>query len=325
MFNLKRLTATASLLVGLTAFAPIANAVDLRLSIITPPPHQWTKTAVAVAAEIKSKTNGNVNILIFPSGQLGNESQMLQQLQTGALDFAFLTPGEFANRDPNYGIFLAPYLVKDVAGARKLLKGKTAKTLLDGLNKMGLVGFGYGMVGMRQIVMAGEVKSIEDLKNKKIRTIPFKPELDFWAKIGAAPTPMPLPALYDAFANGQVDGMQIDFEGTWNSKYYSHAGTIIESNHMMLPLLAVGSAKKWAIVSDADKVVITAALAEHMDKLVASYADVDAGYLAKLKETKVPVITVDRSFFGSAIDDWYVEWRKKAPMLEQLEAEASAL
>ena len=136
---------------------------------------------------------------------------------------------------------------------------------------------------------------------------------------------MPLPALYDAFANGQVDGMQIDFEGTWNTKYYDHAGTIIESNHMMFPMIAVGSGRKWKAMSEADQATVKKVIAEAVDTLVASYAEIDARYLKELKGTDVPVISIDRAFFGKAIDDWYDEWRKTAPMLVDLEAEAAKL
>lgn len=299
-----------------------AQAEEYRLGLITPPPHQWTVSATEAAAEIKEKTEGRVDILIFPSGQLGNESQMLQQLQTGAMDFAFFTLGEFANRSPNYGIFLAPYLVDDVAGARELLKGPTAQTLLDEMSDFGLVGFGWGMAGMRIIVTGETVDTVENLAGKKIRTIPFAPELAFWEALGAAPTPMPLPALYDAFANGQVDGMQIDVEGTWNTKYYEHAQSIIVSNHMMFPMAAVGSGRKWQGISEADREVIDIVFARKLDELVARYGEIDAKYKAELEATDVSVKTVGRDWFGPAIDAWYTEWREKAPMLVALEAEA---
>jgi tripartite ATP-independent transporter DctP family solute receptor len=309
---------------GLAALAlPLsAQAEEYRLGLITPPPHQWTVSATEAAAEIKEKTDGRVDILIFPSGQLGNESQMLQQLQTGAMDFAFFTLGEFANRDPNYGIFLAPYLVDDVAGARELLKGPTAQKLLDDMSNFGLVGFGWGMAGMRIVVTGPKVEKVEDLKGMKIRTIPFAPELAFWEALGAAPTPMPLPALYDAFANGQVDGMQIDVEGTWNTKYYEYAKSIIISNHMMFPMAAIGSGRKWEGLAEEDRAVIDEVFARKMDEMVAGYGEIDAKYKAELETTDVQVTTVGRDWFGPAIDAWYGEWREKAPMLVDLEAEA---
>ncbi len=313
--------AVLALALGTTA----AMAEQFRLGLITPPPHQWTKSAEVIAERLKTETEGRVELLIFPSGQLGNEAQMLQQLQTGAVDFAFLTLGELANRDQDYGIFLAPYLVDDVAGARELLKGEVAGQLLTGVNKFGLQGLGWGMAGMREIVMKGAVASVADLSGRKIRTVPFAQELDFWTKVGAAPTPMPLPALYDAFANGQVDGMQIDFEGTWNSKYYDHAGAIVHSDHMMFPMIAVASGRKWQAMPEADREIVARVMAEEIDTMIGLYAEIDAKYLADLQGTKVPVVRADRAFFGPAIDRWYEEWRVKTPILVDLEAEAAAI
>jgi tripartite ATP-independent transporter DctP family solute receptor len=293
------------------------------MGLITPPPHQWTVTANAAADEIRERTEGRIDILVFPSGQLGNEAQMLQQLQTGAMDFAFFTLGEFSNRDANYGIFLAPYIVDDVAGARQLLRGETAKKLLDGMADFGLVGLGWGMAGMRMIVASHAVETVDDLKGKKIRTVPFAPELAFWEELGAAPTPMPLPALYDAFANGQVDGMQIDVEGTWNSKYYEHAKSILISDHMMFPMAAIASGRKWGTIPEADRSIVQEVFSEKLDGLVAGYAEIDADYRAKLETTDVPVKEVDRAWFGPAVDSWYARWREEAPMLKELEAETA--
>ncbi|MDT0684564.1 TRAP transporter substrate-binding protein [Roseicyclus sp. F158] len=322
------MTRKTTALLAMTASAlaaQTAGAEEYRMGLITPPSHQWTQVAEAASDEIAERTDGRVEILIFPSGQLGSESQMLQQLQTGAVDFAFLTLGEFANRNPDYGIFLAPYLVDDVAGAREILKGDVAGQLLDGMAEFGLVGLGWGMAGMRMIVTADPVDSVEDLAGLKIRTIPFAPELAFWETLGAAPTPMPLPALYDAFANGQVDGMQIDVEGTWNTKYYDHAGQIIISDHMMFPMAAVASGRSFQSISEEDRAVIEEVFGQRVDEMVGAYAEIDAEYREKLEGTDVPVLEADRAWFGSAIDDWYAEWREKAPMLEELEAEASGL
>lgn len=302
----------------------MAAAEQYRLGLITPPSHQWSVHAQLAAEAIKEKTEGRVEISLFPSGQLGSEAQMLQQLQTGALDFAFLTVGEFANRDPNYGVFLAPYLVSDIEGAKKALGGATAGKLLEGMNKFGVVGLGWSSAGMRTVVMRGTISTVGDLAGKKIRTVPNAPELDFWTLLGATPTPMPLPALYDALANGQVDGAQLDHEGTWNTKYYDHAGTIIDSRHMMFPMVAVASGRKWQAISEADRAAIHEIMTANFAAIVDAYGALDNKYMEDLKTTPVTVMTVDRAWFGPAVDKWYEDWRVKAPVLVELEAEMAA-
>lgn len=310
-----------------STFLGTASAADLRLGLITPPSHQWTISAQELAQELKEKSNGTVNLLVFPSGQLGNEAQMLQQLQSGALDMAFLVAGEIANRRPNYAALFAPYLVDTPTEVSQLLQGPTATEMLSELNSLGLVGLGYGMAGMRQVLVRQDLDSVEQLKGQKIRTIPIEPELDFWRKVGTAPTPMPLPALYDAFANGQIDGMQIDFEGAWNVKYIDNAKTFLHSNHMMLPMVAVASARKWNQLPAEQTELITELTAKHLNQIILAYDQIDSDYLTQIQEHKpdVKLLSVDREFFGPGVDKWYEEWRKKSPALVKLEAEAAAI
>ena len=122
--------ALGALAIAATLVPAAASAKDYRLGLITPPPHQWTKTAQAFSDTIAEKTDGRVKIRIFPSGQPGNESQMLQQMQTGALDFAFLTVGEMVNWRAYHASPLALYLVKDSPRATAIITGPSAHALL---------------------------------------------------------------------------------------------------------------------------------------------------------------------------------------------------
>lgn len=303
------------------AAQPVA-AEQFRLGLITPPSHQWTITAGEIAEEIAARTGGEVEILVMPSGQLGSEARMLQQLQSGALDFGMLTVGEFANRSSDYGVFLAPFLAEDAASARRLLGGAVAGQLLRGFEDFGLHGLSWGMAGMRQIVLAAPVEEVGGLAGLKIRTVPLAPELDFWRGIGAAPTPMPLPELYSAFANGAVDGMQIDYEGAWNAGYHEHAGQILASGHMMFPMAAVASGRSWAELEETQREVIEEVFAARIDEMVGRYGEIDDRYLAELETTGVPILRVGRDWFEPAVSEWYEAWHRKTGLLAELEAEA---
>ena len=63
-----------------------AAAEEFRLGLITPPPHVWTVAAEAFGAELAERSGGAHSVQVFPARQLGNEAEMLQQLQSGALD-----------------------------------------------------------------------------------------------------------------------------------------------------------------------------------------------------------------------------------------------
>ncbi|WP_299638956.1 TRAP transporter substrate-binding protein [uncultured Ruegeria sp.] len=300
------------------------HAEEFRLGLITPPPHIWTKAAEAFGAELNEASGGVHSVSVFPARQLGNEAEMLQQLQTGALDMAFMTVAEVSNRAPELGAFYAPYLADDIGHAGRILRSDTAKYMLEPLpGQVGVVGLGYGMAGLRQIVSRGEVSSAEDLSGLKLRITPFTPILDFYNAVGAAPTPMPLPAVYDALANGQVDAIDMDAELIWVLKYYEHADTIVQSDHMMFPMVGLVSAKVWAGLSEEDRAMIAELMAKHVDSTIDAYVENDAKWLEQIEGTGKAYKKVDASFFGDAIEEWNAIWSQKTSSLDALRQTAA--
>ncbi|WP_407696734.1 TRAP transporter substrate-binding protein [Sedimentitalea xiamensis] len=314
--------ATAGLLL---AAAPVA-AKDFRLGLITPPPHVWTKAAEAFGAELAEKSGGAHSVAVFPAQQLGNEAEMLQQLQTGALDMAFMTVAEVSNRVPDMGAFYAPYLAENIGHAAAILRSDTARGMLEVLpQEAGVVGVGYGSAGLRQIVSRGEINEVGDLSGLKIRITPFDANLDFYKAIGAAPTPMPLPAVYDALANGQVDAIDMDVELIDVLKYYEHADTILFSNHMMFPMVGLISARVYAGLSDEDKAMIAELMAKHVDSTLDTYTAKEPVWTENLMGVGKTTKTVGAEFFGDAIGQWEEIWTAKAPSLPALRETAAAL
>jgi tripartite ATP-independent transporter DctP family solute receptor len=315
-------TITGAAFVLSSTVAP--QAKEFRLGLITPPPHIWTKAAEAFGADLAKASDGAHSVTVFPARQLGNEAEMLQQLQTGALDMAFMTVAEVSNRAPDFGALYAPYLAENIAHAGRILRSETATSMLAQLPaKTGVVGTGYGMAGLRQIVTRGEVNSVDDLAGLKLRITPFEPILDFYNAVGAAPTPMPLPSVYDALANGQVDAIDMDAELIWVLKYYEHADTVVQSNHMMFPMVGLVSARVWAGLSEADRALIGDLMARHVDSTIDTYVEKEQLWLDEIKATGRTYKTVDAAFFGEAVENWNSAWSERSQMLGPLRAAAA--
>ncbi|WP_299375529.1 TRAP transporter substrate-binding protein [uncultured Tateyamaria sp.] len=322
-FMSKTLGGAAAL--ALTVLSGVAaQAEEFRLGLITPPPHIWTKAAEAFGADLSAASDGAHTVTVFPARQLGNEAEMLQQLQTGALDMAFMTVAEVSNRAQDFGAFYAPFLAADIDHAGRILRSDFANGMLDQLPaEVGVVGTGYGMAGLRQIVTRGSVSSADDLAGLKLRITPFEPILDFYNALGAAPTPMPLPAVYEALANGQVDAIDMDAELIWVLKYYEHADTVVQSNHMMFPMVGLVSARVWAGLSADDRAMIGDLMAKHVDSTIDTYVAKDRDWLAQVRDTGKTYIEVDQAFFGDAVDQWNTIWAEKSSALDGLRAVAA--
>jgi TRAP-type C4-dicarboxylate transport system substrate-binding protein len=295
------------------------------MGVPTAPSHVWTIEANAFAANFAERTGGAHSIAVFPAGQLGNDAQMLQQLQTGALDMAFMPIAEITNRIPELGALYAPYLATDVAAAARLLATDEARGLLDQLPaRIGVVGIGYSLAGMRQIISRAPVHSLADLRGRKLRITPLDPIRDFYVIAGAAPIPLPLGSVYDALANGQIDAVDMDLENIWKQNYYDLAETVILSNHMMFPMVGLVSAAKWRTLEPELKATITELMTQHFERIAVTYIEAEREYEAELEAAGIEVLPVGPEFFGPALAEWEESWRPKAPVLVRLRQLAAA-
>ena len=301
------------------AVTPLSQAREFRLGLITPPGHAWSTSAVAFGKALNKASNGRHSVTVYPSQQLGNEAQILQQLQTGAVDMAFLTVAEVSNRVPDFGAFYAPYLVRDISGAAALLRSEEAFSLLDQLpRRIGVFGMGYGMAGMRQILTRDETTDPVELRGQKLRITPFAPIRDFYQLIGAAPTPMPLGSVYDALANGQVDAIDMDLELIVKLRYHELAATTLLSNHMMFPMVGLVSARVWVRLDAEEQALIRKLMRAELNTIIDFYAMSEEGFEQMLRETDINVLQVDREFFGDVVEDWDAMWQERAPALTML-------
>ena len=325
MNRLKTLTLAVAAAALATA-SLTAQARDFRLGLITPPQHLWSTEAEAFAESLHERSGGEHSVSVYPAQQLGNEAQMVQQLQTGALDMAFLTIAEISNRIPDFGALYAPYLVDDVDHAARLLRSDTAAELLELMPaEVGLVGLGYGMVGMRQVLSRSPIENMDDMRGQRLRITPFEPIRDFYTATGAAPAPLPLLEVYDALANGQVDAIDMDFDSILILKFHEQARNLLISNHMMFPMVGVVSGRVWRELSAEDRELIETTMAEHLENVLAGFQQMDADQEAEIRGLDLNIVEADAEFFSEAIAEWEATWAEKAPMLEALREEAERL
>ncbi len=325
MTRLKTLTLAVAA-AALAATSLTAQAREFRLGLITPPQHLWSTEAEAFAQSLHERSDGEHSVSVYPAQQLGNEAQMVQQLQTGALDMAFLTIAEISNRIPDFGALYAPYLVDGVDHAAALLRSDTAAELLELMPaEVGLVGLGYGMVGMRQVLSRSPIESQAEMRGQRLRITPFEPIRDFYTATGAAPAPMPLLEVYDALANGQVDAIDMDFDSILILKFYEQANNLLISNHMMFPMVGVVSGRVWRELSAEDRELIETTMAEHLENVLAGFQAMDAAQEEEIRQLDLNIVEADAEFFAEAIAEWEATWAEKAPMLEALREEAERL
>ena len=297
----------------------LAQTKELRLGLITPVGHSWNKAALVLGEKLKAVTSGRLTMTVFHSGQLGNESAMMQQLQSGALDMGFIQAAELGSRVPHLAAINAPYLVRSTPAVAKFVRHPEVLKLFDVLpSTTGTIGLGWGITGMRAIFSSKDLQSLADIKGMKLRINPTPVYRDFYQLLGAAPTPIPTPQVYDAITNGQVDGLEADLEFSWNQRFDKVSKVILQMNAVFMPFAAVVSGRVWQTLSAADKDLITKLVKETLDEQIDGLAANEPALIENFKRAPIPIRQVAVADTEAIIAAFDKIWLPQAPVITSL-------
>jgi len=319
-------TAVAAAPLAFVTPSRAAAAKELRLGVITPAGHSWNRAAVQFGEALAKETNGRLKVTVFHSGQLGNESAMMQQLQSGALDMGWIQAAELGTRVPSVASINAPYLVRSTAAVTKLVKTPAALKLLDVLpRETGCIGLGWGITGMRVVFSNKEIRTPNDLKGMKLRINPTPVYRDFYQYFGAAPTPIPTPAVFDAMTNGQVDGLEADIELSWSQRFDKVSKLMMPMNALFMPVAPLFSGRIWATLDGKDRDLIRQLTSQALDGQINDIVTTEVGLLEKLKKESIAIRDINAFDNKPAIDAFDKIWLPKAPQIAELRAAGAKL
>ena len=205
---MKKLLALLTMFALISFSGPAIAAMKIKLGVVTKPGSAQNIAAEKFKELIEERSKGNINVQIFHSASLGNETEILQQAQMNTVQMAIVTGGPFDTFDPMARVINYPFLFKDYAQVDKILDGPLGAELLKSLEGSGFKGLCFSENGFRNLTNNRRpVKSPEDIKGLKIRTMASAIHKTIWQTLGANPTPMPWP-IYTELEQGVIDGQE---------------------------------------------------------------------------------------------------------------------
>lgn len=260
MTAIKAITSTlaiGALAVGLLGPGPAAAQTVLRYAHVGAEGESQTRYATELAALVKQKTEGRVDIRVFPGSQLGNLSEMVNGVRIGSIAMAH---HDFASLDrivEDIGVFNAPFVFRDDRHAMKATNPKTSPVLQD-INKQlvekgGVRVIGNFYRGARQLSAKFPVKSPDDLKGRKIRGVPIKLWNTMLAGMGAIPTPVEITELMTALRTGVVDGQENPLNNIIAQRFYEVQPYIMMTSHMESVLALFVNEAAWQKIPARDR------------------------------------------------------------------------
>jgi tripartite ATP-independent transporter DctP family solute receptor len=157
----------------------------------------------------------------------------------------------------DFGIFDFPFIFNNEKEADAIMDGPIAQILMDKLKSQGLIGLGLWENGFRNITNSKHpIKTVDDIKGLKIRTLPNPIHLDIFKSLGANPTPMVWSEVFSALESKAIDGQENAIQVIDNEKVYEVNKYVTLDRHLWSPFVFIFSQKYWDKLSDEERKII---------------------------------------------------------------------
>lgn len=287
---------------GLASAVMAQTPIVLRWGDVVAGGHPQVAMIDRIAAEVKAKTNGRVDIQSFPGGQMGGSRDMIEAVSNGTQQVITEGAANFGAWIPSISVTEAPYLWKSPAHLIKAMNGPLLEKYNAQLIKargMRIIGAVY--YGTRHLTTSNRaIQSVKDANGLKIR-VPendvFKAMADSW---GAKPTPMNFNELYLALRTGTVDGQENPLPTIKSGKFNEVQKYVILTGHVLTPRLVVVNDAAWQKIPAADRQIVEAAMKTHMAWADAQIQQQEVALIDEFKAAGLQIIQPDVESFRKA-------------------------
>lgn len=270
--------------------------------------HQTHLGSLRLAKLVKERSNGRLEIQVFPNRQLGEERVMVEGLQLGTVDITVVSTGPLGGFVPMINVVDLPFLFNDAVHAYSVLDGPIGQELLDKFSAIGIVGAAFWENGWRHLTTKRPVRTPADLKGMKIRTMENKIHIATFKALGASPIPMVWGEVYTSLQQGVIDGQENPITIIYTNALWEVQKYVQLTGHFYGPhLVLISKITLERLPKDLQSLLISAA------REVAPYqramsAKLEKEQLELLRQKGMEILEVDREAFRKATAGVYSEF-----------------
>jgi len=304
--------ALAVMVVLALAALPAEGAkVTMKLGHIRADTSPTHKAALKFADLVAAKTNGEVEIKVFPNSQLGGILDMFTGMKAGSLEMVYggINTYGFIKGGEVFQITAVPFLYRDYDHMRKVLNSPIFKPHLEAAEKA---------TGVKVIAINGDtaprelttrdrpVKTAADFKGLKIRIAESAMVRAAMQKLGANPQVIPFADLYVALKQGVVDAQENGVIPIKNMSFFEVQKYFMPTHYIRDVETFYVSADKWKTLSPTQQKAIADA-SEEAGNLETQLTKQDIDDATKFLATKMAIVEPDLGSIRKALEGVYEE------------------
>ena len=318
---MKRVAQTIALVAVLGCVAIPAFAAEYVMKIAHLGPASYDNDDYVPAAYLKNSletlSNGQIEVQIYPAGQLGNFKEAVEGVQLGTIELTLTSIGGITPFMPELAVVDIPYMFDNDAVAEQFMKGQflydMQKAVLEKTGNVRLLSICNTGRWRSMFTTKKLIKSAADLKGVKMRTINSPLQIEFVNYLGGNATPVAWTELYAALGSGVVEGTKNCFSDILANKLNDHVKFATLDNHAYLfGFIWISDSWLKSLPAELQQIVIEQVQqAGDLQTTINKYLEIEAGKVWKEKGGQVYVPTPEeKTTFLPARDEiakWYVE------------------
>jgi TRAP-type transport system periplasmic protein len=303
------------LLAALTAVvaSPAAAQIELKLGHVGGPGSLFELSANEFARRANEKLGDKAKVVVFGSSQLGGDSELMQKLRLGTVDFA-LPSTVMSSAVDAFGMFEMPYLVKSREHMKKIEAAVVWPSLAPMAEAKGYKILAVWENGFRHITTNTKpIVKPADLAGMKLRVPQGKWRVKMFQAYGANPSPMALSEVFVALQTGVMDGQENPLTQIYSSKFQEVQKYLSLTGHVYTPAYLTAGKTKFASLPPDVQAVLAQAAKDTQAYVYQQAAKLDNELLDKIKAAGVKVNEADKDAFVAASKAVYEEFGKEVP------------
>ena len=253
MFTKLGMTVVGTIAAVMLAGSAFAADLTLKLGHLANEDNIWHKAALKFGEELKTLTNGRIEVEVFPNESLGKEMDLINGMQLGTADMT-ISGESLQNWAPMAALLAVPYAYKSLEHMDSIAGGEIGKKIeAEIIEKAKVRPIAYFARGPRNLTSNRPIKSPDDLNGLKLRVPNVPLFVDVWKTLGANPTPMAFSEVFTALQNGTIDAQENPLALIKSANFNEVQKFVNKTEHVRSWIYLVISELTWNKLSDEDK------------------------------------------------------------------------
>jgi len=301
----KLLLISMAVLLSLCLVMPVSaqKARVLKFSSIHEPSHPSAKTADMFAARVNQLTNGELDVQVYHSRQLGDALQNVENIRNGSIAFTSVSIANLSQVIPAMDMFSLPYIFKNDAHYWYCIQNPKIDEFMAQLEPKGIKRISWITSGARSLFTQKPVKTPADLAGMKIRVMASPVMIATMKALGANGVPVAWGELYNALQTGVVDGAENNPPSLISMKFYEVSKYFTLDEHMRIPDVNVVSTRVFNKLTKSQQDAILKAADEATQFMRGAWMVSRQTSLDQLKGLMSGIIEPDKQPFIDAVAD----------------------